>query len=319
MIILKLNKTYRYFINLFLLFFIIFSFFNYKSFISYKSLIQKFKTAYNNKNFSYANSILIHEENYNPYKTLLLDSDLTIFFNQKVLQTFYDINAGRTSAHEGFRCLNELSNYTYSKNTIKKMFFNHITLLTKKDYYSIALESLDNLSALFPDDSDIEDKKDKIEVMKENYLLKSCSTNISNISDSNINSSYIESSTDYLILVSTKSQKTYIYKGIKNDWKKIKTFSCSTGTEKHKTPSGIFSINQKGNWFFSEKYNEGGKYWSQITGDILFHSYPFSEDKETIIDSTLGTPRSHGCIRLSTDNSKWIFENIPKNTKVIIN
>ena len=27
---------------------------------------------------------------------------------------------------------------------------------------------------------------------------------------------------------------------------------------------------------------------------------------------------SHGCIRLDTDNAKWIYENIPDNTTVII-
>lgn len=27
---------------------------------------------------------------------------------------------------------------------------------------------------------------------------------------------------------------------------------------------------------------------------------------------------SHGCVRLDLDNAKWIYDSIPKNTKVII-
>ncbi|WP_244834171.1 L,D-transpeptidase [Clostridium sp. BJN0001] len=315
----KLNKTHKHFINLFLIFFITFSFFNYKSFISYKLFLEEFKTAYNNRNLSYANSILMHNDNFNPYKKLFLDKDLNNFFNRKVLQVFYEINEDKISDDEALGHLYELCNYTYSKSTVKKILLNHISLLVKKDYYSIALNTLDKMSILFPNDSEIENSKSTIETTKDDYLAKSCLNNINSISDSNINSSYIESNTDYLIFVDTDLQKTYIYEGDKNNWNKLKTFSCSTGTKQNKTPEGIFSIQQKGNWFFSKKYNEGAKYWSQINGNILFHSYPFSKDKETIIDSTLGTPLSHGCIRLSTDNSKWIFKNIPKDTKVIIN
>ena len=80
----------------------------------------------------------------------------------------------------------------------------------------------------------------------------------------------------------------------------------------------IFSIKEKGEWFFSKKYNQGGKYWVQFLGNYLFHSTPFDKDKKTIVDYTLGTPASHGCIRLSVDDSKWLYDNIPKNTKVII-
>ena len=98
----------------------------------------------------------------------------------------------------------------------------------------------------------------------------------------------------------------------------IKTFSCSTGVSGEDTPSGSFTIKEKGDWFFSEEYKEGGKYWTQITGDILFHSVPFDKSKTTVLDYTMNKPSSHGCIRLSIDDAKWIFSNIPRGSKVII-
>jgi lipoprotein-anchoring transpeptidase ErfK/SrfK len=38
----------------------------------------------------------------------------------------------------------------------------------------------------------------------------------------------------------------------------------------------------------------------------------------TITDGRLGIRASHGCIRLDINNAKYIYENIPQGTKVII-
>jgi len=140
----------------------------------------------------------------------------------------------------------------------------------------------------------------------------------SNISPNNINTLNIESSTSYLINVNLENQKTYIYTGKPNSWKLIKTYPCSTGIIGEETPVGSFFTKEKGDWFFCDKYAQGGKYWTQITGDILFHSVPFAKDKTTVLDYTLNKPSSHGCIRLSIADAKWIYTNIPKGSKVIV-
>ena len=98
----------------------------------------------------------------------------------------------------------------------------------------------------------------------------------------------------------------------------VKTCPCSTGISGEETPTGSFTTKEKGDWFFSNKYNQGGKCWTQIGGDILGHSVPFDRDKTTVLDYTLNKPASHGCIRLSISDSKWIYNNIPKGSKVII-
>ena len=32
----------------------------------------------------------------------------------------------------------------------------------------------------------------------------------------------------------------------------------------------------------------------------------------------LGQPSSHGCVRLSIEDAKWIYDNVPEKTKVVI-
>ena len=53
-------------------------------------------------------------------------------------------------------------------------------------------------------------------------------------------------------------------------------------------------------------------------GNYLFHSIPFDSDKTTISDPTLGVPASHGCIRLSVEDSKWLYDNVKNGSKIII-
>lgn len=45
-----------------------------------------------------------------------------------------------------------------------------------------------------------------------------------------------------------------------------------------------------------------------------------TEDKKVIEKEAkhLGTKASHGCIRLTIPDAKWIYENIPEKTKVVI-
>ena len=148
--------------------------------------------------------------------------------------------------------------------------------------------------------------------------LETSSLVVDNLSSKNINSLSIDSLTNYLIHVDLQNQKTYIYSGSKNSWALAKTFSCSTGVSGSDTPEGIFTIKERGDWFFSDKYQQGAKYWVQFSGNYLFHSFPYDESQSNILDYTLGTPSSHGCIRLSVEDSKWIYDNIPSNTKVII-
>lgn len=212
-----------------------------------------------------------------------------------------------------------------SRNSIKQNIFNYCDELADNDYYTKAISILDENSSLIKNDIDVENKISEIKKRQQEYFDKnseiveaSSLALTSDITPDNINSLNIQSNTQYLLNVNLNNQKTYIYKGSKDKWSLIKTFPCSTGISGEETPTGSFTTLEKGDWFFSNKYNQGGKYWTQIVGDILFHSVPFDRDKTTVVDYTLDEPASHGCIRLSISDSKWIYNNIPKGSKVII-
>lgn len=119
------------------------------------------------------------------------------------------------------------------------------------------------------------------------------------------------------VALTQEQQKVYIRQG-KN--KLIKEMICSGGTKDQPTIMGTYYLQNRGNKFFSERFNEGALYWIRIKDQYLFHSIP-RDRKWNIIKEELekiGKPASHGCIRLIDDDAKWVYENIEDKTMVII-
>ena len=53
----------------------------------------------------------------------------------------------------------------------------------------------------------------------------------------------------------------------------------------------------------------------------MFHSVLYNAREGRVTQSSvnnLGSKASHGCVRLSVEDAKWVWENCPRNTKVII-
>lgn len=154
-------------------------------------------------------------------------------------------------------------------------------------------------------------------LLKSSLALAEVSSQANNIVLPEIASGKIKSKTDYIVVVDTKTQNTLIYKKENNQWNLAKTLVCSTGVKGKSTPKGIFTITARGPWFYSKKYKQGGVYWIRFKGRYLFHSLPMNT-KRQIVDYTLGKPSSHGCVRLSVEDAKWMYENIPNKTTVYI-
>lgn len=99
----------------------------------------------------------------------------------------------------------------------------------------------------------------------------------------------------------------------------VKAFICSDGNG---TPTGTFYTPAKYRW--RELMGPSwGQWCTRITGGILFHSvyYNSYNDKYDLSVSAynmLGQTASHGCIRLTSRDAKWIYDNCPLKTKVII-
>ncbi len=127
------------------------------------------------------------------------------------------------------------------------------------------------------------------------------------------------SSSEYLLMVDLTNQKTFVFKGKKDDWKLTKEFTCSTGTSAHPTPEGEYNTTMRTRFFNSFGYR---CWWATgfIGGEYLFHSSPYtmSDEPKVCADSTMGVPSSHGCIRMRLEDALWIYNNIPIGTHLVI-
>ena len=124
------------------------------------------------------------------------------------------------------------------------------------------------------------------------------------------------SSTKWLILVDTKANKVGIYNGSKGNWTQKYYWSCTTGASSTPTVKGQFTVGIKGKVFGS---GYSCWYYTQFYGNYLFHSVLYNPGSMTSIqDGRLGINASHGCVRLSLSNAKWIYDNIPSSTKVVV-
>ena len=66
--------------------------------------------------------------------------------------------------------------------------------------------------------------------------------------------------------------------------------------------------------------NVYGQYGTRIINSILFHSVPYEEQKKDTLEwweyDKLGEKASAGCVRLTVEDAKWIYENCTPGTPV---
>ena len=128
-----------------------------------------------------------------------------------------------------------------------------------------------------------------------------------------------DSPTNYIVIVDRAAHRVGVFKGSKYNWADAKYYKCCVGKPSTPTISGTYYIKSRGKYF-----DTGTKgrcwYFTQINGNYLFHSviYDRQPSPKKIIDNSMDAAVSHGCVRLDLENAKWIYDNIPKNTKVII-
>ena len=96
-----------------------------------------------------------------------------------------------------------------------------------------------------------------------------------------------------------------------------RAFVCGPGQT---TPIGTFRTPFKAAWHPLQGC--WGQYCTQITGNYLFHSSPYNSPNKNDLSyrlyNQLGTVCSHGCVRLTVADAKWIYDNCPLGTTVSI-
>lgn len=124
----------------------------------------------------------------------------------------------------------------------------------------------------------------------------------------------------YYIKVNYEAQVVTVYAKdeYENYTKPVKAMICSTGAATPK--SGVYSIPKRWRWGALQG-NVYGQYVTKITGNILFHSVPYLKmgdpsSLEYWEYDKLGTNASLGCVRLTVEDAKWIYENCLNGSKV---
>lgn len=118
-----------------------------------------------------------------------------------------------------------------------------------------------------------------------------------------------------LVIVNKDSRKVAFYK----NGKLTASFPCAIGKASTSTPNGSFKIINKqinrpyykGNIKGGATNNPLGKYFMQLTtGGLALHC--------NLNKSTEGKAVSHGCLRLYTNDARWLYNNTSVGTRVII-
>lgn len=129
----------------------------------------------------------------------------------------------------------------------------------------------------------------------------------------------------YHIKVNTQANVVTVYTKDSNGeyTNAVKAMLCSSGvyTPPHsKYPKTQYKITGNKYRWLGLQGNVFGQYATQIVGNILFHSVPYTSNKPYSLEyweyDKLGTSASMGCIRLRVSDAKWIFNNISAGTMV---
>ncbi len=126
-----------------------------------------------------------------------------------------------------------------------------------------------------------------------------------------INSQGIKSATEYLFWANKYGQWAYIFKGSKGNWTLVKRISCGTGNINYGDGSDQ-GVGFGWKIWDKEKVFQGPQtkqYWNQHYSSLWVNS---------IHQGGNGKPSTHGCIALPSKGAKWVFNNLPINTRVVV-
>lgn len=103
----------------------------------------------------------------------------------------------------------------------------------------------------------------------------------------------------------------------------VRYMLCSCGASATPTPTGTYKMES-----YRLRYElfahtpSWAQYWSIITGRIYFHSILYTSDNAKDYTTTswnnLGSAVSHGCVRLTVPDARWIWYNVAPGTTIEI-
>ena len=135
----------------------------------------------------------------------------------------------------------------------------------------------------------------------------------------------ISDDTPWLVRVNQTTNTVTVYRVISEEDQVVNipiyACPCSVG-ENGKTPNGTYTIQDHLRWH-ELVGPTWGQWCSHFARAFLFHSLPYEKrnDPNSLqpdVYNKIGTAASHGCVRLTAVDAKYIFDNLPIGSKVEI-
>ena len=131
----------------------------------------------------------------------------------------------------------------------------------------------------------------------------------------------VNTRTGWIALADDSTHTIYWWK----DGNYVKQMPISMGSDKHPTPNGTYwTSEQKRDMYMDsstygvpidseEGYRTYVEYATRMSNSGIFiHAAPWSVQSQGV------TNVSHGCINVSTDNGRWVYENIRPGTAIVV-
>ena len=131
--------------------------------------------------------------------------------------------------------------------------------------------------------------------------------------------------TRYTLMVDVTNQivRAYTYDENGQYTVLVREMICSTGTKKNPTPLGTTIMpSKRARWGYFPTWDSHAQYLTRIDSANAFHSVLYSAADENTLSvksfNALGTPASHGCVRLYVSDAKWIYDNCAAGTIITV-
>ena len=131
----------------------------------------------------------------------------------------------------------------------------------------------------------------------------------------------VQTETGYVALADDHTHQIYWWK----DGEFVKQMPISMGTDQHPTPNGVYHTMEKYRDMYMdsstygvpidspEGYRTYVEYATRMSWDGIFiHAAPWSVAQQGVSNA------SHGCINVSTENGKWVYDNIGRGTPIVV-
>lgn len=144
-----------------------------------------------------------------------------------------------------------------------------------------------------------------------------------------VNSNGFTSSTKYLVWVSPYTQRAYTFTGSAGNWKLLRSDRVTTGRFSHQTPylnetnrtssrGKIYKRKGRANMVTEEGRKYFFRYASYFSPGVSMHTGTWWADTGKRRGSVSSKPNTWGCVRMHDSAAKWIYNNVPKQTSVIV-